>query len=83
MLAHARRGRDDVQLCPAELSANSKRRADSSATGTGARSSVRSDDMIRKLILPAVAAALLGGCVSAGYGYRHGSGDGMPVAIFA
>ena len=32
--------------------------------------------MIRKFILPAVAAALLGGCVTtAGYGYRHGSGD--------
>jgi hypothetical protein len=32
--------------------------------------------MIRNLILPAVAAALLGGCVTtAGYGYRPGSGD--------
>lgn len=31
--------------------------------------------MIRKLLLPAVAAALLGGCVSAGYSYRQGNGD--------
>lgn len=31
--------------------------------------------MIRKLLLPAVAVALLGGCVSAGYSYRQGSGD--------
>jgi hypothetical protein len=31
--------------------------------------------MIRKLIIPVVAAALLGGCVSAGYSYRQGNGD--------
>lgn len=31
--------------------------------------------MIRKLLLPVVAVALLGGCVSAGYSYRQGSGD--------
>lgn len=30
--------------------------------------------MIRKLILPAIAVALLGGCVT-GYSYRQGSGD--------
>lgn len=33
------------------------------------------DTMIRKLLLPAVAIALLGGCVSAGYSYRQGRGD--------
>ena len=42
--------------------------------------------MIRNLILPAVAAALLGGCVTtAGYGYRHGNGDyyyGAPEVIY-
>ena len=31
--------------------------------------------MIRKLLLPLVAVALLGGCVSYGYNNRHGSGD--------
>lgn len=31
--------------------------------------------MIRKLLLPAVAVALLGGCVSAGYSYHQGRGD--------
>lgn len=31
--------------------------------------------MIRKLILPAVAIALLGGCLSPGYGYRQDRGD--------
>lgn len=31
--------------------------------------------MIRKLIIPVVTAALLGGCVSAGYSYRQGNGD--------
>ena len=31
--------------------------------------------MIRKLLLPAIAIALLGGCVTAGYGYRHDRGD--------
>ena len=31
--------------------------------------------MIRKLLLPLVAVALLGGCVSYGYSSRHGSGD--------
>lgn len=31
--------------------------------------------MIRKLLLPLVAAALLGGCVTSGYSYRQGSGD--------
>jgi hypothetical protein len=32
--------------------------------------------MIRKLLLPAVCAALLGGCVTAGYGYSDGYNDG-------
>ena len=31
--------------------------------------------MIRKLIFPLVAVALLGGCVTSGYSYRQGSGD--------
>ena len=31
--------------------------------------------MIRKLILPAVAIAFLGGCISPGYGYRQDRGD--------
>jgi hypothetical protein len=31
--------------------------------------------MIRKLLLPLVAVALLGGCVSYGYSNRHGNGD--------
>ena len=31
--------------------------------------------MIRKLLLPLVAVALLGGCVTSGYSYRQGSGD--------
>ena len=31
--------------------------------------------MIRKLLLPAVAAVLLGGCVTDGYQYRDGPGD--------
>ena len=38
--------------------------------------------MIRKLLLPAAAAVLLGGCMTAGYGYRYGGGDyygGAPV----
>src|SRR5688572_18421492 len=39
------------------------------STATGAT------DMIRKLFLPLVAVALLGGCVSYGYSHRHGSGD--------
>ena len=30
--------------------------------------------MIRKLLLPLVAVALLGGCVTSGYGYRHHGG---------
>ena len=32
--------------------------------------------MIRKLLLPAVCAALLGGCVTSGYGYSDGYNDG-------
>ncbi|WP_242163945.1 hypothetical protein [Lysobacter sp. M15] len=32
--------------------------------------------MIRKLLLPAMCAALLGGCVTAGYGYSDGYNDG-------
>lgn len=31
--------------------------------------------MIRKLFLPALAAVLLGGCVTSGYQYRDGTGD--------
>ncbi len=31
--------------------------------------------MIRKLLLPLVAVALLGGCVTSGYGYRHQGGN--------
>lgn len=33
------------------------------------------DNMIRKLILPAVAIALLGGCMTGGYSYRQDRGD--------
>lgn len=32
-------------------------------------------NMIRKLLLPAVAAVLLGGCMAGGYNYRSGPGD--------
>lgn len=31
--------------------------------------------MIRKLLLPLVAVALLGGCMTSGYSYRQGNGD--------
>src|SRR5688572_3409380 len=45
------------------------------ATHAGRDPQQGATDMIRKLLLPLVAVALLGGCVSYGYSYRQGAGD--------